>query len=55
MILNCQSCLVSNYLIKGLSVIEDNTNQLSLIPNNVKLITYLIDQLKTDYVMVKSE
>ena len=32
-----------------------NTNQLSLIPNDVKLRTNLIDQLKTDYVMVRNE
>ena len=54
MILNWRSRLIKNYLSKVFSVIEHNTNQLSLIPNNVKLRINLIGQLKTDYVMVKN-
>ena len=54
-ILNFLYCLIKNYLSKGFSIIEYNTNQLSLIPNDVKLRTNLIDQLKTDYVMVRNE
>ena len=54
-IINCQSCLIKNYLSKGFFVIEHNTKQLSFIPNDVKLIINLIDQLKIDYVMVKNE
>ena len=55
MILNCRSRLIKNYLFKGFSIIEHNTKQLSLIPNDVKLRINLIDKLKTDYVMVKNE
>ena len=54
-ILNCQSRLINNYLSKGLPIIEQNKNQLSLITNDVKLIVNLIDQLEIYYVMVKNE
>ena len=54
-ILNCRSRLINNDLSKGLSIIEQNTKQLSFIPNDVKLIIHLIDQLKIDYVMVKNK
>ena len=53
LILNSQSLLINNYLPKGLSIIEKNKNQLSLIPNDVKLIVNLIDQLEIYYFMVK--
>ena len=54
-IINCQSRLINNYLSKRFYIIEQNTKQLSFIPNDVKLIIHLIDQLKIDYVMVKNE
>ena len=54
-IVNFQSRLINNYLSKVFSIIEQNTKQLSLIPNNVKLRINLIGQMKTDYIMVKNE
>ena len=54
-ILNWRSRLINNYLSKGLFVIEQGSNQLNFIPNGVRLIINLVDQLKTDYVMVKSK
>ena len=54
MILNCRTHLIKNYLSKGLSIIEHNKNQLSLLPNDLKLRINLINQLDTDYVMVKN-
>ena len=52
-ILNFQSCLINNYLSKGLFIIEQGSKQFNLIPNDVILRINLVDQLKTDYVMVK--
>ena len=52
-ILNCQSRLIHNYLAKGFYMIEKGSKQLTLIPNDAKLRINLIDQLKTDYIMVK--
>ena len=54
-ILNLGYLLINNYLSKGLSIIKQNTKQLSLLPNYVKLRINLIDQLKIYYVMVKDE
>ena len=51
-ILNCRSCLVNYYLEKKIVNIEHNSKQLSSAPNDVKLIIYVIDKQKTDYVMV---
>ena len=53
-IFNCRSCLVDNYLEKGLFIIANNSNQLSSLPNDVKLIIHVIDQLETDFVMEKN-
>ena len=55
MILNCQSCLINNYLSKRLFIINRGSKHLNLIPNDVLLIIKLIDQMKTDYKMVKNE
>ena len=55
LILNCQTCLINNYLSKGFSIIEHKTKQLSLLTNSVKLRINMIDQLDTDYVMVKNK
>ena len=54
-ILNYQTRLITKYLSKGLSIIEQNTKQLSLLPNSLKLKIDLIDQLDTDYAMVKNK
>ena len=54
-ILNFRTFLINNYLPKGLSIIENNTKQLSLLPNDVKLKINLTDQLDKDYVMVKNK
>ena len=43
---------MTNYLSKRFSIIEQNTKQLSLIPNDMKSRIHLVDQLKTYYVMV---
>ena len=54
-IFNCQTCLVTNYLSKGFSIIEQNTENFILLQNDVKLRTNLTYQLDTDYVMVKNK
>ena len=54
-ILNCRSRLINNYLSKVFFIIDWGSKQLNLIPNDVILIINLVDQLKTDYVMVKNE
>ena len=55
MILNFRTRLIKNYLSKGLFIIEHNTNQLSLLPNDVKSRINVIDQLDTYYIMVKNK
>ena len=54
-ILNCRSHLINNYLSKGFFIIDRGSTQLNLIPNDVILRINLVDQLQTDYVMVKNE
>ena len=54
-ILNFQNHLINNNLSKVFSIIENNTNNLSLLSNDVKLRVNIIDKLDTDYVMVKNE
>ena len=54
-ILKCQTRLINNYLSKGFYIIEQNKDQLSLIPNDVKLIIILIGKLDTDYAIVKNK
>ena len=54
-ILNFRSLLINNYLSKLFFVVDRGSNQLNLIPNDVILIINLVDQLKTDYVMVKNK
>ena len=55
MISNCRSRLINKYLSKIFFIIEHGSKQLNLIPNDVRLKINLVDQLKTDYVMVKIE
>ena len=54
-ILNSWSCLVNNYLEKGFYIIEKDSNQLSFLPNDVKLRINLIDQMDTDFFMSKNK
>ena len=54
-ILNFRTCLINNDLSKVFSIIEQNTKQLSLLENDVKLRIDLINQLDTYYVMVKNK
>ena len=53
-ILNFRSRLINNYLSKVFTIINWGSKQLKFIPNDVILRINLIDQLKTDYVMVKN-
>ena len=53
-IFNCQSYLVNNYLEKGFFIIEKESNQLSILLDDVKLIIHVIDQLETYFVMKKN-
>ena len=52
-ILNCRYLLVNNYLAKGLFITEKDSKQLSILPNDVKLIIFVINQLETDFVLAK--
>ena len=52
-LLNFWTCLINNYLSKGFFIIEQNKNQVSFLPNAMKLRMNLIDQLAIDHVMVK--
>ena len=50
-ILNCRSRMVNKYLAKLFYVIENDSKQLSMLTNDVKLRINVIDQLDTDFVM----
>ena len=52
-ILNCRSRLVSNYLSKGFFIIEKYSKHLRIIPNDVKSIIHVIDEIETYFVMKK--
>ena len=54
-ILNCQSRLINNHLPKLFFIIDQGSKQLNFIPNEVRLRIIMVDNLKTDYVMVKNE
>ena len=54
-ILNCQSSLVNNYLEKGFLIIEKESKQLKIIPNDVKLRINAIDQLETYFYEKKTQ
>ena len=53
-ILNLRYRLVNNYLEKVFYVIENNSKKLSMIPNDLKLIIHMIDQLETYFFMAKN-
>ena len=50
-ILNLRSCLVNYYLAKVLFIIENDSNQLHVLPNGLKLIIHVIDKLETYFVI----
>ena len=54
-ILNFRSRLINNYLAKGFYIIKKVSKQLSLLPNDVKVIINLIDQMETYFVMAKNK
>ena len=54
-ILNCRSRLVNNYLEKVFYIIENDSKQKSMIPNDMKLRINVIDQLDTYFVMAKNK
>ena len=45
---------MNKYIAKGLFIIENNSKQLNILPNDVKLITHAIDKLEIDFVMKKN-
>ena len=53
-ILNLLYSLVNNYLVKGLFIIENDSKQLIILSNDVKLIIHVIDQLETDFIVAKN-
>ena len=54
-ILNLRSCLEINYLEKGFFIIENDSKQKNMLPNDVKLKINVIDQLDTDFVLAKKK
>ena len=50
-ILNCLSHLINNYLAKGFYIIEKVSKQKYMLPNDVKLIINLINQMDTYFPM----
>ena len=54
-ILNFQSCLINKYLAKGLYIIERETKQKNMLPNDVILRINMIYQMDIDFVMAKKQ
>ena len=52
-ILNFRSRLINNYVAKGFYIIEKDSRQLIILPNNVTLIINLIDQMDTKTFIAK--
>ena len=46
---------MNKYLAKGFYIIEQESKQLIMLPNDAKLRIYMIDQLETYFVMAKNE
>ena len=46
---------MNNYLEKGLFIIEKDSKQSSMLPNDVKLGIHDIEQLETDFVVKKKQ
>ena len=55
LILNLRSRLINNYLAKVFYIIEKDSNQFSLIPNDVKVIINLINQMDTYFSWQKTK
>ena len=53
-VLNFRSHLVNNYLVKLFFIIEKDYKQLSILPNDVRLIIHVIDNLENYFVMAKN-
>ena len=53
-ILNWRSLMVNNHLEKRFFIIEKYSNKLSILPNDVKLIIHVIDNLENYFVMAKN-
>ena len=47
--------MINMYLAKEFYIIEKESKQLSLIPNDFKLRINLINQMDTDFFMVKTK
>ena len=45
---------MNNYLAKRLFIIEKGSKNLSILPNDVKLILHVIDQLEIDFITAKN-
>ena len=54
-ILVFRSWMVNYHLEKGLVIIEKESQKLSILLNDVKLIIHAIDQLETYFVVEKSQ
>ena len=54
-ILNFQFRLVNNYSEKRLFFIENNSKQLSILPNDAKLRIHAIEQVETYFCMAKNK
>ena len=55
MILNFRTDLINDDLSKGLYIIERGTKQLIFLPNDLRLIINLNNQLVKDHVMAKNK
>ena len=54
-ILNFLSHIVNNYLEKRFYIIEYDSKHLIMLPNDLKLRVYVIDQIETDFFMKKTQ
>ena len=52
-IINCGTCLIKHYLAKGYYIVEKGTNQLSFLPNDLRLRINLNNILDKDIFMGK--
>ena len=46
---------MNNYLAKGFYIVEKDSDQKNMLPNDVKLRINVIDQLDTDFFMAKNK
>ena len=45
---------MNKYLAKGFFIIEKYSKQLNSLPNDVKLLIHVSDQLEIDFIMAKN-